>query len=60
MTGLKKNNVLNAIEIVTNDFEINNFKNQNIDDYQPQVVSNKILKAVVSYIDYVNKTVWFK
>lgn len=58
MTGLKFQQVLDAIGIVT--------QNQNqqvreaVADYDTQIASVKILKIVLGYIQYVNRTVWFK
>jgi UDP-N-acetylglucosamine 2-epimerase (non-hydrolysing) len=58
MTGLKLQQVLDAIGIVTQD------KNQKVReavaDYDTQIASVKILKIVLGYIQYVNRTVWFK
>ena len=59
MSGLKKDNVLNSVEIITNQNSYKNVSNS-IDDYKTEIVSKKILNAVVSYIDYINKTIWFK
>lgn len=58
MAGLKLQQVLDAIGIVTQD------KNQKareaVADYDTQIASVKILKIVLGYIQYVNRTVWFK
>ena len=59
MSGLKKDNVLNAIEIVI----ANNMfmkKREAVEDYKHNQVSKKILNVVISYIDYINRTVWYK
>jgi len=59
MCGLKSGNVLNAIDIVTSfDYKQRTFrivKDYNIDNF-----SKKIVKIVFSYIDYVNRTVWYR
>ena len=57
MSGLKKEEVLNAIHIVTSDD--NHFPNL-IEDYASTSASTKILKSVLSYINYINRTVWYK
>ena len=57
MCGLKKDRVLNAIEITLN----NKKENKIIPDYMlGENASTKILKSTISYIDYINKTVWSK
>ena len=57
MCGLKKDRVLNAIEITLN----NQKENKIIPDYMlGENASTKILKSTISYIDYINKTVWSK
>ena len=57
MTGFKKENILNSLEVVIN----KNINKQNkVVDYENEIVSDKILKIVFSYIDYVNRTVWKK
>ena len=59
MSGLNKINVINAINIVTSfDFRDRVFKVVN--DYDIDNFSKKIIKIVFSYIDYVNRTVWYK
>ena len=59
MSSFDKEKILNAIHITIN---LNkNKKNSNkINDYQEEFVSDKILKNIVSHIDYVNKFIWFK
>ncbi len=57
MCGLKKEEVLNAINISTSDkTSIPDF----VEDYISKSTSTKILKCVLSYINYVNRTVWYK
>ena len=57
MCGLKKEEVLNAIHITTTD--IKNSLNP-IKDYVSTSTSTKILKSVLSYVNYINRTVWYK
>jgi len=58
MSGLNKSEVLNAIEIVTS-FNYNKRLFKIVDDYCVDNFSKKIIKIVFSYIDYVNRTVWY-
>jgi len=57
MCGLKKEDVLNAIHITTSDKKYNH---NPIEDYISKSTSTKILKSVLSYINYINRTVWYK
>ncbi len=59
MTSFDKEKIMDAIHITIN---LNkNKKNSNkIKDYQEEIVSDKILKNVISHIDYINKFIWFK
>ena len=61
MSGIQKRRVLEAIKIVISDY----IKDQRIlspvFDYESSMsVSKQILRVVVSYIDYINRTVWSK
>jgi UDP-N-acetylglucosamine 2-epimerase (non-hydrolysing) len=60
MSGLKSDRVLNAIEITINKDQTKE-DNLFIPDYmEGKNVSSKILKSTLSYIDYINRTVWSK
>ncbi len=58
MSGLKKIEIVNAIEIVMNK-KIDNFDFNHV-DYRERYVSEKITNIIQSYIPYVNKNVWSK
>lgn len=58
MCGLKKNDVLFAIEKTINKKMFKFCKS--VDDYKAPDVSQKIFKIVMSYINYINRTVWYK
>lgn len=60
MSGLNENTILNSLEIVIKQYQIKARKNNKVLDYQVDQVSEKILRIVLSYIDYVNRTVWSK
>ncbi len=60
MTGLKKKNVLNSIKITLKQHDQSLRTFPLIEDYNVEMVSGKILRIVLSYIDYVNRTVWKK
>ena len=60
MSGLNKNRVLESVEVATSH---NNKKNRSIKpvkDYESDNVSKKILRIILSYTDYINRTVWHK
>ena len=60
MSGLKSNDILNAIEIVTGQWQENKQVVYKVDDYNKDNVSKKVVRIIVSYIDYINRTVWKK
>ncbi|MFA9372825.1 MAG: non-hydrolyzing UDP-N-acetylglucosamine 2-epimerase [Poseidonibacter sp.] len=57
MVGLKKERILQGLEILTTQKEITL---RNVADYSMPNVSEKVLRIILSYTDYVNKTVWKK
>ena len=60
MSGLKKNNVIDAIKVAvahSSDIE-RRFKI--VQDYDVDNFSKKVLKLIFSYCDYINRTVWHK
>ena len=60
MSGLKKDRVLDAIEIVTSQYDKTRRPVLAISDYENPFVSTQIVRVVTSYIDYVNRVVWSK
>lgn len=60
MSGLKSERVLDAISFVISDFDSKNYKSGVVADYYVPNASSKILKIVLSYVDYINRTVWKK
>ena len=59
MSGMNKDNVVNAINIARS-FDYKNRTFRIVEDYKSLNFSKKIIKIVHSYIDFVNRTVWFK
>ena len=61
MSGLKKERVLEAIEITISQYIKDIRITSPVPDYESSIsVSKQILRAVVSYVDYINRTVWLK
>ena len=60
MTGLKEDTILNAIDLVTGQLSENRNCIRSISDYSPENVSTKVVRIILSYTDYVNRTVWHK
>ncbi len=60
MSGLKPENVLDAIKVVSTQHQDKQDSRKLVADYAGGSVSKKILKIVLSYIDFVNRVVWFK
>ncbi len=60
MSGLKRERVLSAIEIATLHHSSEDRIIQPVNDYEVSNVSKKVLRIILSYIDYVNRTVWYK
>ena len=58
MSGLKPQNVLDAVHVVTSQYQQGIRTFPAVDDYEAVAVSKKVLRIVLSYIDYVNSTVW--
>ena len=57
MTGLKRNRVLEAVDIISKQHEELEVKLK-IDDYDVENVSVKAMRIVQSYVDYINRNVW--
>ena len=60
MSGLKKNRVLDAVSVVIAQHNKVTRVMNSVNDYEGGPVSKKVLRVVMSYVDYVNRTVWFK
>jgi UDP-N-acetylglucosamine 2-epimerase len=60
MSGINADNILEAIRVVIEQRNDPNYKLKTVSDYQGGMVSHKVVKIVLSYIDYINRVVWFK
>ena len=60
MSGLQKERVLDAVRMVTTQHVRDKRDIPVIKDYQPGPVSKQIVRVVLSYTDYINRTVWSK
>lgn len=60
MSGLKKERVLDAIKVITAQHNTKSNVMHRVEDYEGGLVSKKVLRIVLSYVDYVNRTVWSK
>jgi len=60
MAGLKKDRVLEAVKVIIEQHDYEKRVMSSVEDYEAINVSKKILRIVLSYTDYVNRTVWQK
>lgn len=58
MCGVRRDRVLEAVKVVTNQHDWERRTLPLVKDYHAGPVSKKIVRVVLSYIDYVNATVW--
>lgn len=60
MSGLHSDEVMCSIDIVTSQHAENPEARRIVPDYNIENVSQKVVRIIVSYIDYINRTVWSK
>ena len=60
MSGLNKSRVIDAVEVATSHGSLNYRAIKPVKDYEVDNVSKKVLRIILSYVDYVNRTVWHK
>jgi len=60
MSGITSARILETIKVVTEQFERNSKSIKIINDYDVNNVSVKVVRIILSYIDYINNTVWKK
>jgi UDP-N-acetylglucosamine 2-epimerase (non-hydrolysing) len=60
MSGLTPERVVDAIKVTLDQRGTINAPVAAPSDYDPHNVSFKIVRIIMSYVEYVNRTVWFK
>lgn len=60
MSGLTQARVLDAVRVTIAQHDRTRRVTQEVEDYEGGAVSKKVLRVVLSYTDYVNRTVWAK
>lgn len=58
MCGVMPDRVLDAVKVVIAQRSAGARVSAEVDDYRAECVSTQVLRVVMSYIDYVNRTVW--
>ena len=59
MCGLEADHVLDSIESVRSQHSSEERRFRLVDDYDVDNVSKKVVRIIMSYTDYINRTVWF-
>ena len=57
MSGLKTDSIINAIDVVTNQQKTRPVSRM-VPDYDTDNVSQKVVRIILSYTDYIRRTVW--
>lgn len=60
MSGLKKERVLDAVRVIISQHDKTKRVMKPVADYEGGPVSKQLLRVVMSYVDYINRTVWSK
>ncbi len=60
MSGLKKDRVIDAVRMVTSQYDPAKRPVLPVADYENPHVSTQVARIVLSYTDYINRTVWHK
>lgn len=60
MSGLKAERVLESVKVITSQHQRDKRAMQVVRDYQGGAVSRQVVRVVLSYTDYINRTVWSK
>lgn len=59
-TGMNSDRILQAIDILEDQGRLNNRTLKIVNDYDVSNVSEKVIRIILSYIDYVNNVTWRK
>ena len=60
MSDITNEGLIEAVEMVTSQYSSNLRSNKIVNDYDEDKVSEKVTRIILSYTDYVNRTVWQK
>ena len=60
MAGLKKNSIIEAIRVAVEHNTQDGRAISTVFDYEVDNVSKKVLRIILSYVDYINRNVWHK
>jgi UDP-N-acetylglucosamine 2-epimerase (non-hydrolysing) len=60
MCGLRSERVIESIDIVTAHYSKNKRRFKLVQDYDAGNVSKKVVRIILSYTDYIDRTVWYK
>jgi len=60
MAGLKKNSIIEAIRVAVEHNTQDGRTISPVFDYEVDNVSKKVLRIILSYVDYINRNVWHK
>ena len=58
MNDISSDGLIRAVEMVTTQHSANLRSNKIVSDYDEDKVSVKVARIILSYTDYVNRTVW--
>ncbi len=60
MAGLERERVLQAIDVITTQYGQRQRVHQLAADYDVTNVSRKVVRIIMSYVNYINRTVWYR
>lgn len=60
MCGLKAERVIESIDVVAKHYSGKSRQFKMVYDYDVDNVSKKVLRIILSYTDYINRTIWYK
>ncbi len=60
MAGLERERVLQAIDVITTQYGQGQRAQQLAADYDVTDGSRKVMRIIMSYVDYINRTVWYR